>query len=372
MSVGFGVVLFLVSLGYGLQYILIGNLVTTQDSLVTMQASYPSEANLSLTKQDLDKISALPNVSEISPIAVFSGEVMREGSNAPALMNIQIVEPPYFRLTGNKVSLGSLFSTSSPGLVATSQTLALMGLPTTTDGLNTKLVVNVQYEDTLHGSTTESKSITSIPIVGIISDDTTPPLVTLYPEELSVPPPFFQSVLVKASSVDTVEKVRNELINKGLMVSARIDLVKQARQITNIITLVLGVFGVTALIVSAIGMFNTMIVSFMERTYEVGVLKSIGATDTDVRNLFLLESAIMGFLGGTGGVIMGYIAGQAINLTLNFVSSRAGGHSFQLFVTPIWFVGLTIGLSIIIGLASGFWPAYRASKLSPMEAFLRR
>jgi ABC-type antimicrobial peptide transport system permease subunit len=372
MSVGFGVVLFLVSLGYGLQYILIGNLVTTQDSLVTMQASFPSEANISLSAKDLKNIAELPNIAEVSPVASFSGEVLRENSRAPALMNIQIVEPAYFRLTGAKVSSGVLFSTSTPGLIVTSQTLALMGLPTTTNALQTKLNVVVHYEDTLHGTSTESRSSYSIPIVGIISDDTIPPLVTLYSEELTTPPPFFQSVLVKASSVDTVESVRTQLINKGMVVSARIDLVKQARQITNIITLVLGVFGITALIVSAIGMFNTMIVSFMERTYEVGVLKSIGAKDTDVRNLFLLESAMMGFLGGSGGVVIGYLAGQAINLGLSLLSAHSGGKGLQLFVTPIWFVLLTIGLSILIGLASGFWPAYRASKLSPMEAFLRR
>ncbi len=297
---------------------------------------------------------------------------MKEGTNAPALVNMQIVEPAYFRLTGSEVDMGGLFSTSTPGLTVTSQTLALMGLPTTTEALNTRLSIIVQYEDSLQGSSTESRSLQAIPIVGIVSDDTQPPLITLYPEELSVAPPFFQSVLVKASSVETVEAVRNELIEKGLVVSARVDLVNQARQITNIITIVLGVFGITALIVSAIGMFNTMIVSFMERTYEVGVLKSIGATDGDVRNLFLLESAIMGFMGGAGGVSIGYVAGQLINFGLNILSKNAGGKGFQLFVTPIWFVGLTIGLSVVIGLASGFWPAYRASRLSPKEAFLRK
>lgn len=372
MSVGFGVVLFLVSLGYGLQYILIGNLVTTKDSLVTMQASYPSEANLNISTADLDRFGQLPSVVEISPVALFSGEVMKEGSNAPALVNMQIVEPAYFRLTGSGVDMGKLFSTSSPGLIVTSQTLALMGLPTTTESLNTKLTIIVQYEDALQGTSTESRSLQAIPIVGIVSDDTQPPLITLYPEELTSPPPFYQSTLVKADSVETVEKVRNELIEKGLVVSARVDLVNQARQITNIITIVLGVFGITALIVSAIGMFNTMIVSFMERTYEVGVLKSIGATDGDVRNLFLLESAIMGFMGGAGGVSIGYVAGQLINFGLNILSKNAGGKGFQLFVTPIWFVGLTVGLSVLIGLASGFWPAYRASRLSPKEAFLRK
>ncbi len=372
MSVGFGVVLFLVSLGYGLQYILIGNLVTTQDSLVTMQASYPSEANLTFTKNTLDDIATYSGVAEVSPVAQFSGEATLVGDNRPALIAMRVVDPAYFRLTGTDVTLGKLFSSSTPGLVVTSQTLALMGLSSTSASLDKQINLVVSYEDDVHGTTTLAKSTTAIPIIGIISDDTQAPLMNVPIQSLVTPPPFYQSVLVKAKSVDLVDIVRNELINKGFVVSARIDLVNQARQITNIITMVLGVFGITALVVSAIGMFNTMIVSFMERTYEVGVLKSLGATDGDVRNLFLLESAFMGFLGGGGGVLMGYLAGQGINLGLGILASRMGGKAFSLFITPLWFIALTLGISIAIGVMSGAWPAYQASKLSPKQAFLNK
>jgi len=372
MSIGFGVVLFLVSLGYGLQYILIGNLVTTQDSLVTMQATYPSQANLSFYTKDVAAIGQLPGVAEVTPVGQFSGEITREGSNSPALISMNVVEPPYFRLSGSGVSVGKVISSTTPGVVVTSQTLALMGLSTSSASLGSRVNLTVAYEDSLQGTTTYAKAISALPLVGIILDDTREPLAIILPEELETPPPFYQSVLVKASAVDTVEKVRNELIDKGLVVSAKVDLVNQARQITNIITIVLAVFGVTALIVSAVGMFNTMIVSFMERTYEVGVLKSLGATDGDVRNLFLLESAVYGFLGGASGVILGVASSQGINLGLNLLAKHLGGKGFTLFITPLWFVGLTIGLSIMIGLISGFWPALRASKLSAKEAFLQR
>jgi ABC-type antimicrobial peptide transport system permease subunit len=247
-----------------------------------------------------------------------------------------------------------------------------MSLATTSAVLGTPLNLIVSYEDDIHGTTTQALSKEPLPIVGVISDDTQAPLIIVKPTDLTVPAPFYQSVLVKANSVDTLEGVRDDLTNKGFVVSARIDLVNQARQITNIITLVLGVFGITALVVSAIGMFNTMIVSFMERTYEVGVLKSIGATDKDVRNLFLLESAVYGFLGGASGVILGVVASQGINIGLNLYIEHLGGKSFTLFITPLWFVALTIGLSIMIGLVSGFWPARRASQLSAKEAFLQR
>jgi putative ABC transport system permease protein len=370
-SIGF-VVLFLVSLGYGLQFILIGNLVTTQDSLVTMQASYPSEANLYLTNDKIQQIKQMQSVVEVSPINTSSAEVALTSSSSPALVNANIVEPDYFRLTGTNPSLGTIYSSSTPGLVLTSQTLQLMGLSTTSSQLGAALTVHISYEDDVHGTTTLVQSVQPLPITGIIEDDTQAPLVILPAEALTQAPTFYQSVLVKAHDVNTVEKVRNQLLEQGFVVSARIDLVNQARQITNIITLVLAVFGITALIVSAIGMFNTMIVSFMERTYEVGILKSLGATDTDVRNLFLVEAAAMGGMGGVSGVLLGYLSAQGINLGLNLVAMHFGGKPFTLFITPLWFIGLTVGLSVIIGVASGAWPAHRASKLSPKEAFLRR
>jgi len=238
--------------------------------------------------------------------------------------------------------------------------------------LTKKLGLKVFYQDDATGISQEVVSSVPMSISGLIMDDTLQPQVIVFANSLSADPPFYRKALVKARNIDVVEILRDKLINEGFLVSARIDLVNQARKITNVITIVLGVFGITALIVSAIGMFNTMIVGFMERTYEVGILKSIGATDGDVRNLFLVESTMMGLLGGVGGIAIGMVAGNGLNLLLNVWAKSLGGKGFQLFLTPWWFIVLILVLSLFIGLISGLWPAYRASKLSPKEAFTRR
>jgi putative ABC transport system permease protein len=80
----------------------------------------------------------------------------------------------------------------------------------------------------------------------------------------------------------------------------------------------------------------------------------------------------MGALGGISGVVLGFLASQGVNLGINLLAMHYGAKTFTLFITPLWFAGLTIGLSMIIGVISGSWPAYRASKLSPKEAFLNR
>ncbi len=96
----------------------------------------------------------------------------------------------------------------------------------------------------------------------------------------------------------------------------------------------LAFFGVIALIVSAIGMFNTMTVALLERTEEIGIMKSIGASDVDIMMMFISESTIMGFFGGLTGIGLGIITGKIFNLGVNFLANHFGGQSISLFFIP--------------------------------------
>jgi len=371
MAVGIGTVLLLVSLGYGLQYILIGKLITTEDSLITMEVSYPTESSLLIEQPLIDKLKTYQDVGEVSPVAEFPGEIS-ESNGAGLLINTLIVEPTYFRLKGVLPDIGTVPTNTEPGSVIYSQTLLPLGLLADKTALERVVSFKVIYEDVKNNTTEEVKSLAPIKIKGIISDLATSPTAIIFADSLSKEPPFFNKVLVKAKNVDVLVNLRNRLLGEGFSVSARIDLVTQARKITNILTIILGVFGVTALIVSAIGMFNTMLVGFMERTYEVGILKSLGATDDDVRNLFLVEASAMGFFGGIGGIIIGVGLGKILNGLLSFVATRFGGQAIKIFLIPWWFVFLILSLSILIGFVSGWWPAHKATGLSPKEAFTKK
>ena len=368
-SIGIATVVFLISLGYGLQYILLGRLITTEDSLVTLQASFPDEANIILTQEELDKISQIPTVAEISSMAEFPGEIRSETNTGP--MQVRIVEPDYFRLSGTVPNIGTSFTDENSGVVITNQAAQVLGFPLDQSLIGKAVSISVAYENQ-DGTVDLISTPVSLPITGLVNDEFLPPLAYIAPTYLPQTPPYYKEVFVKASSIETVEPLRDELISKGMLISARIDLVNQAQKVLNIITIVLGVFGVAALTVSAVGMFNTMIVSFMERTYEVGVMKSLGAMDSDVRNLFLLESMIMGLAGGVSGILLGVGMAQLFNFGLNVLAKRLGGEPLTLFYTPMWFILLILGSSSLIGLFAGFWPARRASGLSPKEAFLRK
>jgi ABC-type antimicrobial peptide transport system permease subunit len=162
--------------------------------------------------------------------------------------------------------------------------------------------------------------------------------------------------------------IRDALLSYGLLVSSLSDTVDQANQIFRIVQMILMLFGIIALVVSAIGMFNTMTITLLERTEEIGIMKSIGASDASISAMFFMESAIMGFLGGCMGIFIGWIGGIGFNAIINFVASKFGGQSVSLFYSPLWFMLSILAFSAIVGFFTGLVPARRASKIDPLDA----
>ncbi|RFZ91744.1 ABC transporter permease [Mucilaginibacter conchicola] len=115
--------------------------------------------------------------------------------------------------------------------------------------------------------------------------------------------------------------------------------------------------GIITLLGAAIGLMNIMLVSVTERTREIGLRKSIGATPAVIRKQFLIEAIVICLMGGVGGIILGMAAGNLIAVNISGT-----------FVVPWFWLFSAIGLCTIIGLSSGFYPAKKASRLDPVEA----
>ena len=173
---------------------------------------------------------------------------------------------------------------------------------------------------------------------------------------------------VKVTSDQKIAEVRESLINSGFLVSSLSDIVNQANKIFGAIQVTLGIFGIFALVVAAIGLINTMTISLLERTNEIGIMRAIGAAPRDIRRIFLAESIMIGFVGGISGIFLGFIASESLNWGFNILAKSFGGVSTRLFAYPIWFIFFIIVVSTAVGLVGGLWPARRAEKMNPLEA----
>ncbi len=172
----------------------------------------------------------------------------------------------------------------------------------------------------------------------------------------------YDSAMVKADDINSVERIQQELKDMGFETYSLVDYLKQTQETSKMLQMVLGAIGAISLIVAAIGITNTMVMSIYERTREIGVMKVIGATVADIRRLFLTEAAFIGFMGGLVGVAISY----GVSKIVNVVGVSMGQQTLS--VIPVWLGLLGIIFATFVGVAAGFFPAVRATKLSALAA----
>jgi len=183
----------------------------------------------------------------------------------------------------------------------------------------------------------------------------------------------YDNVIVKVDSVDNVIEVSEQINEMGFQSYTPQSTVQGISNFYMIVQVIFGGVGAVALLVAAIGIANTMTMAILERTREIGLMKAIGATNRDVLSIFLGEASGIGFVGGLGGVIVGWLICQAVNVvTLPYLASQAaqmGAPPPEAAVyTPVWLPIFAILFATLIGLISGLYPALRAATLVPVIA----
>jgi putative ABC transport system permease protein len=170
-------------------------------------------------------------------------------------------------------------------------------------------------------------------------------------------------IAVKTVSQSDVEQASNDITrvllrrlkSDDFTVMKQTDLLNTITQFLEVITIALGGIAAISLLVGGIGIMNIMLVSVTERTREIGLRKSVGATPRDILMQFLIESIILSLLGGIIGITIGTLGSLAMNVMIKTYVSA-------------WSVLLASGFSALIGIIFGVAPAYRASRLDPIEA----
>ena len=196
----------------------------------------------------------------------------------------------------------------------------------------------------------------------------------------------YNNVIVKVDNVDNVEDVNVQLNNLGYETHSLTEIREEMQAQVAKSQMILGGTAAIALLVAALNIANTMMMSIYERTKEIGVMKVLGCEVSKIRNMFLVEAGTIGLLGGVIGVLLSYVASAILN-NLNSIMMFFGGQSVDMSaimggmagdmgmgmnatisIIPLWLVLLGLGFSTLVGILSGLWPAIRATKISALEA----
>ena len=183
----------------------------------------------------------------------------------------------------------------------------------------------------------------------------------------------YNQLVVNVESVENVLDISDQITQLGYQAYTPQSYVQGINSFFLILQVIFGGVGAIALLVAAIGIANTMAMAILERTREIGLMKAVGATNRDVLSIFLGEASGIGFLGGLGGVLLGWAAGQVINvLALSYLagqSAQQGGPPPTTAVyTPLWLPAFALLFATLIGLLSGLYPALRAATMVPVTA----
>ncbi len=374
--IGVASVIAIVGIGEGLNQQITSNLGDLEADIITITPGYSqaqsfgpgrdgggpgggvsssSSSTDPLTDKDIQTLKGINEIEIISPL--ISGNVDLEYLGEEGSVSLTGVDPKvYDEIESPEILEGRTLSSSDSNVI-------LIGERLSTQYFEKEIKLNQLLS-------IESKSFR---VVGIIEDGGNSiimPIDSAF-SVLDVEEDEYDSIEVRISDVDKLNQTEEEIIT-DLMRSRHVDeddrdfSVKTntesndfRAEMTSTLTSFLTGIAAISLLVGAVGIANTMFTSVLEKTKDIGIMKSIGAKNGDILTIFILNSALIGLVGGVLGTLIGYL----VSTILTFVGLTS--------IITLNSVIVTLFISIFVGVLSGFIPAVNASKLDPVVALRR-
>lgn len=368
IAIGVGFIVFLISLGYGLQRIStqeIANLEALQIIDVTPGKSKIVKVN----DAAIEKFEGIGDIEKVEPQTELVGTFTIGSSSLEGVVYGKNLE--YLELEEVSYEAGNKYSSNEVKEVLINKTTSRqLGFEDSSKLINADIQIKMNINTELLEAE-EEKPINvdeKFKIVGVLSNEDSPYVYMPLNSMKSYGLVNYSSAKVKSADKEKTDTVKQQLENLGYKTTALKDTVDQINQFFSIFQLILLAFGSIAVIIAALGMFNTLTISLLEKTREISFMKIMGTTSGDIWKLFIAEAIIIGIIGGLVGIAGGLLVGGALN---NFIASLAeatGNKTVQIFYAPLPFVAITFFVALAISFVTGIYPSHRASKIDPLEA----
>ena len=328
------------------------------------------------TAQDISKIKSIPGVEQVDYLVSVQARYIQP-EESTKIYTVSVSGSPAYEASIRPLLLGSTISDDDIGKCLISYDyLTAFGWKADQSVIGKKVTVSVGKQLAYETGTQDftfaisgviDKKVSNAEL--LITQTDAIEMARFYqdnPLRYSEQQPGF-TVQVKAKSAGQVTSIAASVKSLGFNALTADDILAEINRVFQVIQVGLSAFGIIALVVAAIGIINTLLMAIHERTREIGVMKAVGATRGNIRALFTMEGAALGFLGGVVGSLLALFLGQALNVigARTFLSNFPG---FKLSVFSFWLIPGVIALTTAISLLAGLYPASRAARLDPVEA----
>ena len=367
--IGISAVVFLISFSTGIQRLVTAQISGANAYLLIDVGTGDSQV-IKLDNTLIAKIKEISGIKQIETVTNFGGKAKNSDKSIDIAV-FGVSSGTYLDWSGKKIQYGqnlsadqtnstnALINTSYAAFLTNKKPESLIGQKVTFD-----LILPKELSPTGTDQAFTNKEFT---ITGIIKDDASPSLYSNAANFTYAGASASSQLEVLINNQGQADTIRTKIEAYGLKTDYTGDTVSQVQQFFNVFQLVLGSFGLIALIVALLGMFNTLTISLLERIKEVALMQIFGMGKRDVRNLFLTEAIFLGLIGGVIGIVWGVVLGKIANMILNHFAVRAGSDAVSVFYYAPWFLISVMASALLIGFITGIYPASRASRVKPLD-----
>nr|MBP9697709.1 FtsX-like permease family protein [Candidatus Moranbacteria bacterium] len=379
VAIGIGIITLLISLGFGVQSMVIREVTKNNPSNIIDVSNKSLENFVLLDRGALEKIRNVSGVDQIEIRTSIGGKFFNGETQTDVVMNA--VSRNYLDLARSDISKETrekIFT--EPGAILITPKLAtLLGYENPKDSIGQRIEYSGVVTNDMMGDVEDTgrervkrEDENTLVIADVVRDPLKDEAVYAFISFDEIRARYgnvagqFGKVLVKDESV--IESVRLQIEQTSFITESVTDTIADINAFFSIVRAILVVFGVIIMSISAMGMLNTLSISLLQRTKEVGILKALGAKRLDIFKMFIFEAFLISFLGGSLGLLFGYGAAKGINAGINIMAGKYGVEPTVFVEMPSVFVISIAVFIFFLGLFTGLFPAMRASKIHALEA----